>query len=745
LSSTENQYSAKNIKILEGIHAVRKRPGMYIGDTTSSGLHHILYEIVDNSMDEVLAGFGSVIMIKKSIENIISIQDAGRGIPTEIHPQTGVSTLETVLTVLHAGGKFDKDSYAVSGGLHGVGSVATNALSEWMTADVCTNGFHYHIKFIRGVAEAPMQKLKPCSKTGTMISFKPDEKIFKDGIKFSDEILRNRFIDLAYLNTGLKIIYKYEVLNEDGGIEEIEEVYQSETGLEDFIEHELNGKPALIKTKVFSKKQEDIPDNEKSRSFEIAINYSAKSFEKKIKCYTNNIYNEFGGDHEQGFTRALHVAITQKMNERKDNSAKDITIDDTREGLFAIISYKEYEPQFKGQTKGTLNSPEGKSLVYAEMKNQLLIWLEENPKDFDKIVKKAESARKGREAAKKSREAARKNDINSMVGILPTKLADCQSKDPEESEIYLVEGDSAGGSGKQARNRITQAIMPLKGKILNVMKHPKEKAQNHEEIGSMITAFGCGFDKTVDLTKIRYHKIIIMTDADIDGGHIETLLFLAFFKYWRPIIEAGYLYIAIPPLYRMSKGSEYHYFKDDIELDKWIAKKVSSKYKRSDIDRILDQAVEDYADIKGVPVDGLLDYAINEHIEQLGLTSVINILPQVLEQIKETVLDEIDDVREEAMKEIQDKVLKGWMKSRFKGLGEMNPSQLKETAMNPETRVIKQVTLSDEGRMIGDMFLQLSEDEVSDVLTLLGADDSAFRRWFLLNFTKDIGLDKLDI
>jgi len=710
----EESYGAGNIKILEGIHAVRKRPGMYIGDTGLRGLHHLVYEIVDNSIDEASAGYGKIILIEKTIDNQVSVQDAGRGIPVAIHPQTGLSSLETVLTVLHAGGKFDQDTYKVSGGLHGVGSSVTNALSEYMIAEVCREGKHHKIVFKEGETAESIKVVGECKKTGTKITFKPDKKIFKRGIEFDDNILIERFREVAFLNKGLKIIYRYETLDENNEIIKNEDEFNFENGVLDFVKYELKNEKPFIPIQTIINNPETIEEGLKRVEVEISFTYIGKSTVKNIKSFTNNIPTPLGGDHENAFTKALYVSLVKKMNEKKAKSGDDISIDDAREGIIAIVSISEPEPEFEGQTKGKLNSPDAYKIVYSTVRDQVYRWLEENPKDLEKITKKVELAKKAREAAKKSREAVRKSEADSMTGVLPTKLADCQSRDPEECEIYLVEGDSAGGSAKQSRDRKTQAILPLKGKILNVYKHPLAKVLKHTEVGSLITAMGCGIGNEIDLSKIRYHKIIIMTDADIDGGHIKTLLFYAFYKYWRPLIEKGYLYIAVPPLYRMSKGDNYIYFKDDQELDIWVKKQVSKKYTKIQIEKRKEDSLDDFA-------------AINEC------------------SIKDLTIEEIEIVHEKVTKEIEDDSLKGWLKSRFKGLGEMNPDQLKETAMDPKTRVVKQVVLEELEELYADEVLNLTKEEMSNILELLGGEDNTFRRWFLLNFTKEIGLDNLDL
>lgn len=656
--SDNQDYNESNIKILEGLEAVRKRPGMYVGDSGIRGLHHCIWEVIDNSVDEALAGFGNQIIMTRDINHVFSVKDFGRGIPVGIHPQTGFSTLETVLTVLHAGGKFDSDTYKVSGGLHGVGASVTNALSEWLEATVCREGKKYFIKFENGgKTVAPLSEIGDCNKSGTFIKFKLDNKIFKNGIDIQDELVIERIRQIAFLNKGLQMTYTYA-----GQENDITADFKFENGLIDFINYIRNDNYLLFDPILLEGKKHEV-------QVEVALSYEVTGFESRIKSFVNNIHTNEGGSHENAAIKAIFNSITQKMKEKNKKTVKNIKLEDIKEGLDCIISVRLYEPEFEGQTKGKLNSSEAYKATFATVKDSLDIYFEENPKIFESVVKKMETASKAREAAKKSREAIRKTESDSMVGILPTKLADCSSRKPEECELFLPEGDSAGGSAKQGRDRKTQAILPLKGKVLNVMKSTLAQTYKHEEIGSIITALGCGIGKDLDITKLRYHKIIIMVDADVDGGHIAFLLLLAFFKHFKPLIEAGHIYLSVPPLYRLSKGSKSHYFNGDKELNEFL-------------------------------------------------------------------ISEWDPKKGSVKKASPEELLSGWNKTRFKGLGEMNPEQLKETTMAPDTRKLVQVVINKD---IDNIFG--SEEQISEILTLLGAEDSEFRRWFLMNFTQEIEVD----
>ena len=533
-------YGASNIKVLKGLEAVRKRPGMYIGDTNINGLHHMIYEVVDNSIDESMAGYCDEIKITLTREGSAIIEDNGRGIPVDMHPTENMPAATVVLTVLHAGGKFDKDTYKVSGGLHGVGVSVVNALSKHLIMTIKKNGNIYRQEFKKGIPVSDLEIIGQTKEQGTTIEFFPDGEVM-EVLEFDSEILIKRFKEMAYLNQAITILFKDE---RDGK----EEKFHFENGLNQFVE-DINKKPLISPIISFQATEEDT-------EVEIALAYN-EGYDEKVLSFVNNIRTPDGGTHEAGFKAGLSRAIISYIEANANAREKDskVTGDDVREGLIAIISTKIMEPQFEGQTKGKLGSSFVKPIVQKLTHDKLAKFFEENPNEAKAIMQKALLAARGREAAKKARELTRKKDSLS-VGTLPGKLADCQSKDPVESEIYLVEGDSAGGSAKQGRDRAYQAILPLRGKILNVEKSRLDKILKSDEIKNMITAFGCGIGDEFDIEKLRYHKIIIMTDADVDGSHIQTLLMTFFYRYLKPLIQNGHIYIAQPPLYRFKKGKK---------------------------------------------------------------------------------------------------------------------------------------------------------------------------------------------
>lgn len=615
-------YSAENIHVLKGLEAVRKRPAMYIGDTGSRGLHHLVNEVVDNSIDEALAGFCKNIIVTIHKDNSVTVEDDGRGIPVDIHPVEKRSALEVVMTVLHAGGKFDKQTYKVSGGLHGVGVSVVNALSEWLKVEVYREGKIWFQEYRYGEPVEPVKVIGkvPEKKTGTKITFKPDKTIFKD-INFKYDILAERMMELAFLNKEITIKLIDNRSNE-------EETYHYKGGLIEFIKYIDETRTPLHKTIYFEGEKDGVP-------IEVAFQYN-DSYQENIFTYVNNINTHEGGTHLVGFKTAL----TRTLNNfaYKNNLIKEgkITLigDDFREGITAVISVKVAEPQFEGQTKTKLGNSEVKSAVETFVGEKLSEFLEQNPSIGRKIIEKVLKAAESREAARKARELVRrKNALDDMS--LPGKLADCSIKDPEHCEIYIVEGDSAGGSAKQGRDRRFQAILPLKGKILNVQKARMHKILENEEIRAIITAIGGGIGEDFDISKIRYGKIILMTDADVDGSHIRTLLLTFFFRHMRELIEQGRVYIAQPPLYRIKKGKEEYYAYDDKERDEIIKRlKGNGKAEKED-------------------------------------------------------LEEIEQTETEGEKKLPG----GIVVSRYKGLGEMNPEQLWATTMNPETRTILQVTI----------------------------------------------------
>lgn len=627
--TVENNYTAKNINILKGLEAVRKRPAMYIGDVSSRGLHHLVNEVVDNSIDEALAGYNDTINVTINKDGSVTVEDKGRGIPVDIHPVEKRSALEVVMTVLHAGGKFDKDSYKVSGGLHGVGVSVVNALSEWCKVEVKRDGEVFFQEYRTGIPTAPVKKLGKAKRneTGTIVTFKPDEEIFKV-TKFNFETLAERMRELAYLNKTVTISIRDEAEN-------LEEKFRFKGGIVEFVKYLDETRTPFHKTIFIEGEKDGVP-------VEIAFEYS-DAYSENIHTYVNNISTIEGGTHLVGFKTALTRTFNNyayKNNLIKENSKISLTGDDFREGLTAVVSIKVMEPQFEGQTKTKLGNSEVKSAVETLVGEKLSEYLEENPAVARKIIDKCKRAAEAREAARKARDLIRrKNALDSMN--LPGKLADCSISDPEHCEIYIVEGDSAGGSAKQGRDRRFQAILPIKGKILNVEKAKINKILENTEIRAMISAIGAGVGPDFDPEKSRYGKVIIMTDADVDGSHIRTLLLTFLYRHMKELIATGRVYIAQPPLYKIKKGKEEHYAYDDEERDR-IIKRFRANGKSEELD-------ED-----GTP--------------------------------------------------------KGVTLSRYKGLGEMNPEQLWETTMNPETRTLLQVTL--EGVETNKIFETLMGDQV---------------------------------
>lgn len=622
MTKQSTNYEAKHIQVLEGLEGVRKRPSMYIGSTSSRGLHHLVYEVVDNSIDEVMAGYCSNICVELNKDGTVTVTDDGRGIPVDIHPKMQKPAVEVVMTMLHAGGKFDGVSYKVSGGLHGVGVSVVNALSEFLEVEVKRDGKIYWQRYERGKTVSPLKVIGKSNKTGTKVTFKPDPEIFET-LEFNFEEIARRLQELAYLNKDVKI-----VLKDHRGKEEKIKEFQEKGGIVSLVKHLNENKDVLFRTPIyFSRKKEDF-------ELEVAIQYNT-GYQENILSFANNIPTVEGGTHLSGFKTALTRVINDYLHKNpptlKDRDV-NLTGDDVREGLVAVISVKLLHPQFEGQTKTKLGNNEVQGLTNSLVGEALSEYLEENPTVARKIVEKALSASRAREAAKKALELARKQAALEG-GMLPGKLADCQEKDPAERELYIVEGDSAGGSAKQGRDRRYQAILPLRGKILNVEKTRIDKILSNEEIRTLIMALGTGIlDKenskssedeeisSFDLNKLRYYRIIIMTDADVDGAHIRTLLLTFFFRYMRPLIERGNIYIAQPPLYLV---------------------RIEGKKK------------------KGEPTE-IYCYSDKE---------------------LETALKKLEGEK--------------YTIQRYKGLGEMNPEQLWETTMNRETRVIKKVTIED--------------------------------------------------
>ncbi|HPI13020.1 MAG TPA: DNA topoisomerase (ATP-hydrolyzing) subunit B [Spirochaetota bacterium] len=549
-----SDYSADKIQILEGLEAVRKRPAMYIGSTDHNGLHHLVYEVVDNSIDEALAGTCDTIVVTIRSDNSIEVIDNGRGIPVEIHPVYKISALEIVLTKLHAGGKFDNQSYKVSGGLHGVGVSVVNALSSEMKVEVYRDGRAYAQSYARGVPKEKVKQTGETKKTGTRVIFKPDTKIF-DTTEYNFDTLARRLRELAFLNAGVKII-----LRDDRGKGK-ESVFQFKGGIVSFVQHLNENKVSITKKTIYFHSVREMVD------IEVAMDY-IDSYNEMVYTYANNINTKEGGTHLIGFKSALTRVLNESLKkEGLDKKMSQLTGDDVREGLVAIVSVKLPNPQFEGQTKMKLGNGEVKGIVESATNENLGQFFEENPQVVRKILEKCIMSAQARLAAKKAKELTRrKNALENDT--LPGKLADCSERDPSQCELYLVEGDSAGGSAKQGRDRRFQAILPLKGKILNVEKSRLDKVLSNEEIKTIITAIGSGIGDEFDAGKVRYHKIIIMTDADVDGSHIRTLLLTFFFRYMPELIRSGFLYIAQPPLYSIKSGKDLHYAYSDEERDK---------------------------------------------------------------------------------------------------------------------------------------------------------------------------------
>ena len=555
LEENKQSYDESQIQVLEGLEAVRKRPGMYIGSTSSRGLHHLVYEIVDNSIDEALAGFCKNIEVTINEDNSITVIDDGRGMPVGIHPKMGKATVEVIMTVWHAGGKFGGGGYKVSGGLHGVGASVVNALSEYCEVTVKREGFIWQQKYSRGNVLCDLTKIGESDEHGTKVLFKPDHEIFEDTV-FDFEVLASRLRELAFLNKGIAI-----TLTDKREGEERVEKFHYEGGIKEFVSYLNRNKEVLHESPIYVEGEKD------GIIAEIALQYN-DGYNENLYSFANNIDTIEGGTHLAGFKSALTRAINdyaKRFGHIKDND-KNLSGDDAREGLTAVVSVKISEPQFEGQTKTKLGNSEVRGVVDSIVAEGVSIFLEENPAVGKIIIDKALMAARARDAARKARELTRKSVLERST--LPGKLADCSSKDPMECEIYIVEGDSAGGSAKQGRNRKFQAILPLRGKILNVEKQRLDRILNSDTIRSMITAFGAGIGKDFDEEKLRYDRIIIMTDADVDGAHIRTLLLTFFYRYMRPLIDGGHVYIAQPPLYKVSKGKREEYAYTDEDLDK---------------------------------------------------------------------------------------------------------------------------------------------------------------------------------
>lgn len=628
-------YGAGDIQVLEGLDPVRKRPGMYIGSTDERGLHHLIIEVVDNSIDEALAGYCTEITVTFNEDSSCTVLDNGRGIPTGMHPTEHKSCVEVVLTKLHAGGKFGGEGYKISGGLHGVGLSCVNALSSWLKVDVFQNGIHYYQEFKRGIPQFELKQLEKTDYRGTMVTFMPDDEIFET-LNFNYETMRARFREIAFLNKGLVI-----KLEDKRPGQEKAEIFEFKGGIVEFVDYLNKNKETLFPEPIYLHKE--FRDSEVEICFQYNDGYS-----EMIHAYANNINTEEGGTHLTGFKDSITKVINDYAQSNKlIKENEKLSGDDVREGITAIISVKLMNPQFEGQTKTKLGNSEMRTIVSKVMQEEFGAYLEEHPKEAKDLVIKCVSAQRAREAARSARDLTRRKTILEST-TLPGKLADCSEKNPKFCEIYLVEGDSAGGSAKQGRDRRFQAILPLRGKILNVEKTRLPKVLENNEIKSMITAFGTGISNEFNMEKLRYNKIISMTDADVDGSHIRILLLTFLFRYMRPLIEEGHVYAAMPPLYKVSRGKEDKYFYSDKEL--------------------------------------------SDDLEEFGR--------------------------------------KGVTIQRYKGLGEMNPEQLWETTMNPENRILQQITMED-------------AVEADRLFTLLMGEDPELRREFIEQNAKLV--ENLDI
>ena len=780
--SPQGNYDASSITILEGLAAVRKRPAMYIGSTDGRGLHHLVYEVVDNSIDEAMAGFCTKITVRLHVDGSCSVSDNGRGIPVDIHPKEGVPAVQVVMTKLHAGGKFDNSSYKVSGGLHGVGVSCVNALSESLEVTIRRGGFRYSQKYSRGVPQEELKTLGESQNHGTTVRFIPDDQIFET-LEFSYEILRKRLEELAYLNKGLEI----EFIDERSGEQEL---FRFDGGIEQFVK-DLNQGEAAVHSVIYGYGEAQ------GIVAEFALQYNA-GYKENTLTFANNIRTKEGGTHLAGFKTALTRGINNYLKNSELNKKFKLSLsgDDVREGLTAVVSVKLPNPQFEGQTKTKLGNSEVAGIVGGIVYDKLNTFFEEHPKDIKLIIEKAVDAARARDAARKAKDLVRRKGALSD-NSLPGKLADCQSKDPSESELFIVEGDSAGGSAKQGRDPSKQAILPLRGKILNVERTRFDKMLANKEIKALITAMGAGIglvggESDIDLSKLRYHTIAIMTDADVDGAHIRTLLLTFFFRQYRELIEKGHLFIAQPPLYRAHSSKFEKFIKDDAELNAFLLDRISKdasiraanghSFEGRNIVRLAKDIAFIGARLRDAETAGiaeplfmaflrfptLLEPAwfhddtaelarFKEWIGENGFSIALEVEETELEQLHRVVFEDRNGhrtklspdyfgsklyrqawkareaivsqcggtafaiVRKETTIEVQglfnlqkalfEEARKGINIQRYKGLGEMNPEQLWVTTMNPENRVLLQVTI-DDAEEASDAFEELMGDRV---------------------------------
>jgi len=794
--ATNTSYTADDIKVLEGLEAVRKRPAMYIGDTGGRGLHHLVFEVVDNSVDEALAGFCTTIKVTVHIDNSVTVEDNGRGIP--VAPLTdssyrGKSALEVVMTVLHSGGKFDQNIYKVSGGLHGVGVSCVNALSKWLEARVWRDGFEWFMSFERGKVKTPLEKRDRTNRTGTRITFLPDSEIFEE-TTFDAEILLNRLRELAFLNKGLKIIFEDERSDADAV------TFHYKGGIVEYVTWLNRNKEALHSKPIYMEAARE------NVEVEVALQYTT-SYNETVSSFVNNINTHEGGTHLTGFrtalTRCLNDYLKKSNLARRDREGYTISGDDAREGLTAIVSVRVPNPQFEGQTKMKLGNSDVQGIVHSLVYEQLQTYFEENPTTANRIVQKTIEAVRAREAARKAREMARRKSPLDSLGQA-AKLADCSERDPAVCELFIVEGDSAGGSAKQGRDRRFQAVLPLRGKVLNIEKARVDKMLKNNEIRSLITALGTGFGPDdFDISKLRYHRVIIMTDADVDGAHIRTLLLTFFFRQMPELIRRGHLYIAQPPLYLIRKGKDSRYVNTEAEFEEFVYEKVLETHKaislggeapkpinvktllravrqarerekktgrlkrvygvsRDALEQCLRLPREQYLHPENIPdavlanifgtearfIDSsatqaeLLDgngngnggktgrrgrakdevdlaffksHEFSSLLSEADPVTLVGPPPYQLVPMKEKEGGVAAAIEASDLLELHARVMElgrqGLTIQRYKGLGEMNPEQLQETTMNPQTRVLLQVTAEDE-ILADDLFTRLMGDKV---------------------------------